>query len=94
MKQPTYQQIMEIATQLKNNQPMISNHALLTQFVRDKVALQYLGAGIIANPISDHWNLLQIIFHSLRKLITQDRAKLMAIQDKIDKAILELTICK
>ncbi len=89
---------MEIATQLKNNQPMISNqelkHALLTQFVRDKVALQYLGAGIIANPISDHWNLLQIIFHSLRKLITQDRAKLMAIQDKIDKAILELTICK
>ena len=95
MKQPNYQQIFEFATQLKTNEATLTDQELrdklLAQFVPNKDSLQNFKAGLVADPIGDHINLLRLIFHSLRKIFTQDRAKLMAIQDKIDRAIAELS---
>lgn len=98
MNQPDYPQILEYAANLKEDHPTISTSelkkSLLAQFACDKKTQSLNAVGCVADPLGDQLNLLAIIIHSLRKIITQDRVKLMSIQDKIDKAIQELMTCK
>lgn len=90
-----YEEILAYAKQLKETYPSISTDdmkkALSVCFIGGKDVLTIAKAGCISSPISDYIALLSIVFNSLRKVITQDKEKLLRIQENIDKAVVGFT---
>lgn len=90
------EETLAYAKQLKDTYPSISTDdlkkALSAKFIGGKDVLPLATAGIVCNPISDYRALLSIVFNSLRKVISQDKEKLVQIQENIDRAVKELTI--
>ena len=95
---PTYEyendEIRAFAIQLKKNHPSITEaemrKALSEKFIGKNNNITSLSTGFIANPISDAVATLSVVWNSLRKLVTQDKKKLLVIQKKIDHAVAEL----
>ena len=93
-----YEEVLAYARAVKERYPEIEvddlKKALEARFVGGKDVLQFAANGIIANPQGDYLAILSIIYNSLRKVITQDKKKLLEIQDKINRALAELFIIK
>ena len=95
MKPATYEEILDYGKKLKVTYPALSpedmKKVLLTHFVDGEDILQKAttGSGCIAPP-NYYFILLLIVFNSLRKLFTQDKKKLIELQEEIDRAVKEL----
>lgn len=55
-------------------------------------ALSCSCAGFYVNPLRSQIAILSIIINSTKKIVVQNRKKLVAIQEKIDLAVSELSI--
>ena len=93
-----YEEILAYARAVKEHYPEIEEEdlkkALEARFVGGKDVLEFASHGIISNPQGDYLAILSIIYNSLRKVVTQDKQKLLDIQDKINRAAAELFIVK
>jgi hypothetical protein len=93
-----YEETLAYAKQLKETYPSISTDdlkkALSAKFIGGKDVLSLATVGCVCNPISDYIALLSIVFNSLRKVITQDKEKMVQIQENIDRAVIELNIIR
>ena len=91
MKKAVYEDILNYGRKLKEAYPDISNEdlkkSLLAHFIGGKDILQFATQGMIATPIVNYLALLSIVYNSLRKVITQDKTKLLDIQEKINRAV-------
>ncbi|MGQ9661748.1 MAG: hypothetical protein ACUVWX_05325 [Kiritimatiellia bacterium] len=65
--------------------------ALSAKFIGGKDVLSLATEGLVCNSIGNFLALLSIVFNSLRKVVTQDKKKLVRIQENIDRAVFELT---
>ena len=95
MKKAVYEDILNYGRKLKETYPDISNEdlkkSLLAYFVGGKDILKIATPGLVANPIAGHLALLSIVYNSLQKVITQDKEKLIDIQEKINRAVENLS---
>lgn len=93
-----YEETLAYAKQLKETYPAISTDdmkkALSAKLIGGKDVLSLATVGCVCNPISDFIALLAIVFNSLRKVVTQDKEKLVKIQENIDRAVIELASIK
>jgi hypothetical protein len=93
-----YEETLAYAKQLRKAYPSISaddmKKALSAKFVGGKDVLSLATVGYVCNPLADYLALLSIVFNSLRKVVTQDKEKLVKIQENIDRAVFELTLIK
>ena len=93
-----YKEILAYAKELKETYPSISEgdmkKALSAKFIGGKDVLPLATTGCICNPISDCIAMLSIGFNSLRKVVTQDKDKLIKLQENIDRAVIELITIK
>ena len=98
METYSYQEVLVYAKNVKERYPEIKademKKALEAKFVGGKDVLQLATVGCICNPISDYRALLSIVFNSLHKVFTQDKQKLVQLQENIDRAISELLIVR
>ena len=98
METCNYQEVLVYAKKVKGRYPEIKademRKALEAKFVGGKDVLQLATVGCICNPFSDYLALLSIVFNSLYKVFTQDKEKLVQLQENIDKAITELVIIR
>ncbi|MEY4245619.1 MAG: hypothetical protein RLZZ245_3204 [Verrucomicrobiota bacterium] len=93
-----YEDILIYAKKVKDTYPMISSEdlqkALAAHFIGGKDTLSASSAGCVADPIGDYIAMLSIVFNSVRKVITQDKDKLIKLQEKIDQAVHELNLIR
>ncbi len=94
--QPDYEEILSYAKKVRMAYPSISDedlqNALSARFIGGKDALPLATVGIVCNPLADYLSMLSIVFNSLRKVITQDKNKLLLIQDRINQAVAQLSV--
>ncbi len=96
--QPNYEDILSYAKHVKDTYPSISDEdlqkALAAHFMGGNDTLPASSAGCVADPIGDYIAMLSIVFNSLRKVITQDKGKLIEVQEKIDRTVAALSIVR
>jgi hypothetical protein len=91
MNPATYEEMIAYGKNLIAAYPSTSaedmKKALETKFVGGKDVLPLATVGCVCNPIEDYLAILSIVWNSLRKVITQDKAKLVPVQEQIDRAV-------
>jgi hypothetical protein len=91
MNQSTYEDVVSYGIKLKESHQGISaddlKTALLAKFVGGKDFLPLSTSGCVCNPFGDCVAILWIVCNSLRKMFVQDKAKLLAVQEQIDRAV-------
>ena len=91
MERITYENIIAYAEKIIKAYPDISNEdlkkAITAYFVGGRDIFQFSNMGIVKLPFIDTIAILSIVYNSLKKVITQDKTKLIKIQDDINRAI-------
>lgn len=91
----TSEEMLSYAKEIKAAYPTIADEdlkkALSVKYIGGKDALPGASAGCCADPLGDYVALLSIVFNSIRKVITQDKQKLIEIQTKIDQVVHQLS---
>jgi len=98
MSKITYETILSYAERIKKTHPEISDNdlkkAITAYFIGGKDVFQFSKMGAVNIPFIDTIAIISIVYNSLKKVITQDKAKLNKIQDDINRAVEYLSSIK
>lgn len=88
-----YDEILAYAKKIKETNPSISpedmKKVLSSKFIEGIDILPFAGVGCICRTVS-LTKYLSIVYNSFRKLFIQDKDKLVDIQEKINRAVIEI----
>lgn len=91
-----YSDILASAEVLLKNNPSITademKYHLSEIFIKRKGDASLGANGCCSNPINDYKSILSLVVNLIRKITLTDKRKLKRIQDKIDQALLQLSI--